>query len=404
MVRFEHHITETQKSIVRQPYDRREELIELADHVANISAKHEGGDPAVDAAHPHPSDILDYFRDKSEVIASGDWDALAGRLHRQAGRHEPHGARPDRARPELRGGPAPAPLSTEPGLTRRDEPRPMTDLVFPPSFLWGTATAAHQVEGGNTDSDWWNWEQRPDTPCVDRSGVAIDHYHRYPDDVAMLAGLGLNAYRYSVEWARIEPEEGAFAQGELDHYRRMTDAVREAGMTPMVTLHHFTLPRWVAARGGWMDPGTPARFARYCETVVRALGDRVDWYCTINEPGVVAFGGYLGALRLPAGHPRRGVVGAGDRRADRRPPARPAGGEGGEAVGEGGRHPLHAGMGRGRGRPPDDGVRPATERGRVPGGVRRRTTSSGSRRTPGSPSGSAPRRRRCSGWPCAAHG
>ena len=76
-VRFEHHITETQKSIVRQPYDRREELIELADHVPNISAKHEGGDPAVDAAHPHPSDILDYFRDKSEVIASGDWDALA---------------------------------------------------------------------------------------------------------------------------------------------------------------------------------------------------------------------------------------------------------------------------------------------------------------------------------------
>ena len=177
----------------------------------------------------------------------------------------------------------------------------MADLVFPPSFLWGTATAAHQVEGGNANSDWWDWEQRPDAPCLDRSGIACDHYRRYPDDIAMLAGLGLNAYRYSVEWARIEPEEGSFAQGELDHYRRMTDAVRESGMTPMVTLHHFTLPRWLAARGGWMDLGTPARFARYCETVVRALGDRVDWYCTINEPGVVAFGGYLGALGWPPG-------------------------------------------------------------------------------------------------------
>jgi beta-glucosidase len=177
----------------------------------------------------------------------------------------------------------------------------MTELVFPPSFLWGTATAAHQVEGGNTDSDWWDWEQRPGTPCLDRSGIACDHYHRYPEDVATLAGLGLNTYRYSVEWARIEPEDGTIAQGELDHYRRMTDVVREAGLTPMVTLHHFTLPRWLARRGGWMDPGTPARFARYCETVVRALGDRVDWYCTINEPGVVAFGGYLGALGFPPG-------------------------------------------------------------------------------------------------------
>jgi beta-glucosidase len=177
----------------------------------------------------------------------------------------------------------------------------MGDLVFPPSFLWGAATAAHQVEGGNTNSDWWDWEARPGSPCADRSGVACDHYRRYPEDVATLAGLGLNTYRYSVEWARVEPDEGSFASGELDHYRRMTDAVREAGLTPMLTLNHFTLPRWLARRGGWTDPGTPARFARYCETVVRALGDRVDWYCTINEPGVVAFGGYLGALDFPPG-------------------------------------------------------------------------------------------------------
>lgn len=182
---------------------------------------------------------------------------------------------------------------------RRDYPEPVTDLVFPPSFLWGAATAAHQVEGGNVDSDWWDWERRPGTPCVDRSGVACDHYHRYPDDIAALTALGLNTYRYSIEWARIEPEDGTFSGNELDHYRRMTDAVREAGLAPMVTLHHFTLPRWLAARGGWTDPGAPARFARYCDRVVRALGDRVEWYCTINEPGIVAFGGYLGALGFP---------------------------------------------------------------------------------------------------------
>jgi beta-glucosidase len=177
----------------------------------------------------------------------------------------------------------------------------MTDLVFPPSFLWGTATAAHQVEGNNVNSDWWDWERRPGTPCADRSGLACDHYHRYPEDVVTLAGLGLNTYRYSVEWARIEPAEGVIAEDQLDHYRRMTDVAREAGLTPMVTLHHFTHPRWLSARGGWLDPATPARFARYCDTVVRALGDRVDWYCTINEPGVVAFGGYLGALDFPPG-------------------------------------------------------------------------------------------------------
>ena len=177
----------------------------------------------------------------------------------------------------------------------------MADLVFPPGFLWGAATAAHQVEGENTNSDWWDWEARPGTPCADRSGIACDHYRRYRDDIGLLAGVGLNAYRYSVEWARVEPVDGSFAQVELDHYRRMTDAVLEAGLTPMVTLNHFTLPRWVAQRGGWMAPDTPARFARYCDAVVRALADRVGWYCTINEPGIVALGGYLGVLGFPPG-------------------------------------------------------------------------------------------------------
>ncbi len=177
----------------------------------------------------------------------------------------------------------------------------MPDLMFPEGFLWGAATAAHQVEGNNDGCDWWDWERRPGTPCVDRSDLACDGYRRYPEDIALLAALGLTAYRFSVEWARVEPDDGRFDEAELDHYRAVTEAVLAAGMTPVVTLNHFTLPRWVAAQGSWLWAATPGRFARYADRVVRALGDRVTWWCTINEPGIVAFGGYVGALNFPPG-------------------------------------------------------------------------------------------------------
>ena len=177
----------------------------------------------------------------------------------------------------------------------------MTELDFPAGFLWGTATSAHQVEGGNSNSDWWEWELRPDTPCKEPSGAAVEHYRRYGRDVAMLAGLGFNTYRFSVEWARIEPSEGAFDVVQLNHYRRVVAAVRKNKLTPMVTLNHFTLPMWVANQGGWLTDRTPALFERYVRRVVEAFGDTVEWYCTINEPGVVALGGYLGALGFPPG-------------------------------------------------------------------------------------------------------
>ena len=173
--------------------------------------------------------------------------------------------------------------------------------AFPSGFLWGAATAAHQVEGDNTNSDWWDWEHRPDTAVPEPSGRACEHYSRYPDDVAILADLGLNTYRYSVEWARIEPAEGEFDEAQLTHYREMTETVRAAGLTPIVTLHHFTLPRWAAARGGWTSPEVPELFGRYCRRVVAELADVVDWWCTINEPGNVAVGGYLGAFGWPPG-------------------------------------------------------------------------------------------------------
>lgn len=173
--------------------------------------------------------------------------------------------------------------------------------VFPEGFIWGTATAGHQVEGNNDNSDWWEYELRPDSPAKEPSGDAIDHYHRYPEDIALLASLGFGMYRYSVEWSRIEPSEGVFDSSALAHYREMTEAVRAAGMEPMVTLNHFTIPRWLADKGGWLCPEIPDLFARYCGKVVAELGDLVTWYCTINEPGIVAFGGYLGAFSFPPG-------------------------------------------------------------------------------------------------------
>ena len=175
------------------------------------------------------------------------------------------------------------------------------DRVFPSDFLWGAATAAHQVEGDNTNSDWWAWEHKPHSTVAEPSGRACEHYTRYRDDIGLLAGLGLNTYRYSVEWARIEPTEGTYDEEQLDHYRDVTDAVLAAGLTPMVTLHHFTEPLWFAARGGWRAPDAADRFGRYCARVARHLEDRVKWWCTLNEPGNVAVGGYLGLFGWPPG-------------------------------------------------------------------------------------------------------
>src|SRR6201999_3936136 len=157
---------------------------------------------------------------------------------------------------------------------------------FPANFLWGTATAAHQVEGGNTASDLWLMEMMKDSLFEEPSGGACDHYHLYPSDIAMLKGLGFNTYRFSIEWARIEPEEGFFSKAALDHYRRMIASCLAHGVTPMVTFHHFTAPLWFARDGGWEDPASVDRFARYCERAGQALGDIVAYACTINEANI----------------------------------------------------------------------------------------------------------------------
>jgi beta-glucosidase len=170
-------------------------------------------------------------------------------------------------------------------------------ITFPDGFLWGTATAAHQVEGGNTNNDWWVWEHTEGSGTAEPSGDACDHFWRYPQDIAMLAYLGFGAYRFSIEWSRIEPAEGEFSRNALDHYRRMVDACHERDILPVVTYHHFTTPIWAALAGGWESPKTADRFGRLCERVAAHLGDVAGIHCTINEPNVVALmGHYLGVF------------------------------------------------------------------------------------------------------------
>jgi beta-glucosidase len=173
-------------------------------------------------------------------------------------------------------------------------------LRFPTGFLWGAATSAHQTEGDDRNTDWWRAEQAGSVPHA--SGVACDSWNRWPEDLRLLQAMGLNAYRLSVEWARIEPEPGRFDPAALAHYRQVLEAVRAAGIEPIVTLHHFTNPLWLADAGGWVRSSVVPRFAAYTDRVARALGDLVEWWVTINEPGVCGLFGYINGTWPPHRH------------------------------------------------------------------------------------------------------
>ncbi|MEU6917367.1 glycoside hydrolase family 1 protein [Streptomyces olindensis] len=159
--------------------------------------------------------------------------------------------------------------------------------TFPQQFLWGASTAAHQIEGNNLNNDWWQLEHTAAEHGVQFSGDAVDSYHRYPQDMALLADAGFNAYRFSVEWSRIEPSPGKFSHAELAHYRRMIDTAVQLGLTPVVTLHHFTHPIWFGDKGAWLAKDATEIFTRYVEQACTIL-DGVEWVCTINEPNIVA--------------------------------------------------------------------------------------------------------------------
>ncbi|MDQ8735620.1 family 1 glycosylhydrolase [Paenibacillus sp. LHD-38] len=159
-------------------------------------------------------------------------------------------------------------------------------LQFPNGFLWGASTAAHQVEGNNIHSDFWVMENLEGSMFKERSGDAVDHFRLYREDIALMAELGLNAYRFSIEWARIEPEEGVYDESAIEHYRNVLKACNDNNITPIVTLHHFTTPVWAIRLGGWESEEMPARFARYCDKVMSELGEYIPYVCTINEANI----------------------------------------------------------------------------------------------------------------------
>ena len=150
-------------------------------------------------------------------------------------------------------------------------------------FLIGAATAAHQVEGNNRRSDYWIMEHVKHSDFAEPSGLACDHYNRYDEDIRLLAEAGCNAYRFGIEWARIEPEEGRFDQDEIVHYRRVLDCCQKHGIMPVVTLMHFSSPAWLIGAGGWGSREVAGYFSRYARYVAEQLGDRLSYICTINE-------------------------------------------------------------------------------------------------------------------------
>ncbi len=170
----------------------------------------------------------------------------------------------------------------------------MTQRAFPPGFLWGVASAGHQNEGDNITSDTWFAEHVTPTVFREPSGKACNGYELWREDVDLVADMGLNAYRFSVEWARVEPVEGEFAEDALDHYEAIVDRCLERGLAPVVTFNHFTAPHWFAMRGGWLDGDAPSRFARYCDRVMARFGDRIAYAVTLNEPNLARLLTWIG--------------------------------------------------------------------------------------------------------------
>lgn len=161
---------------------------------------------------------------------------------------------------------------------------------FPQNFLFGAATSAYQVEGDNRNADWWQWEK--DTGR-ENSSEACCHYQLYEQDFDLAKSLNHNTHRLSIEWSRIEPEEGKFSQDELKHYIEVILSLRQRNIEPIVTLHHFTNPIWLTKLGGWQNRQSVGYFLRFCNLVVRALAKHVNYWVTINEPMVYLYHAYI---------------------------------------------------------------------------------------------------------------
>lgn len=156
-------------------------------------------------------------------------------------------------------------------------------MMFSIDFMLGAATAAHQVEGNNIHSDYWVQEQISHSMFNEPSLDSVDHYHRYEEDIHLMAEAGLNTYRFSIEWARIQPEPDTWDEAEVQHYRNVLDCCYANHVRPIVTMHHFSSPKWLISQGGWENPEVVEKFAAYCKRLANELGDKMEYVCTINE-------------------------------------------------------------------------------------------------------------------------
>ncbi|MBU2529704.1 MAG: glycoside hydrolase family 1 protein [Elusimicrobia bacterium] len=162
-------------------------------------------------------------------------------------------------------------------------------LKFPKDFLWGSSTAAHQVEGGNSNNDWWEFEKTLSAKF--QSGKACDHYNRFREDFRLMKDLGQNAHRLSLEWSRLESEKGKWDEKEFEHYREVLKELKKQNIKVCLTIHHFTNPKWLMA-DGWEKRSTPKLFERFVKKVVKEYGDLVELWVTINEPMVFLYQGW----------------------------------------------------------------------------------------------------------------
>lgn len=190
-------------------------------------------------------------------------------------------------------------LSVGAGCRDKDSP----PYRFPRGFVWGAASSAYQTEGGNYNNDWYQWEKKNPLFIETPAGMAVNSYNLYDDDARLASDIHLTAYRFSVEWSRIEPERGVWDQQEIEHYRDMIRSLTQRGITPILTLHHYTNPIWVLNMdkendpttdlGCWQNPETAVEFAKYAAKLAQEFGSEVDWWLTINEPIAIIFSGYM---------------------------------------------------------------------------------------------------------------
>ena len=177
----------------------------------------------------------------------------------------------------------------------------MNELKFPEKFLFGTAVASYQVEGGIYNNDWTIWENKSNSVCVEPCNEACKHYEMLDQDIELLKELGIKAFRFSIEWSRIEPTEGNYDNVAINHYVEKANKLISNKITPIITFHHFTTPEWLFNKGSWLNPNADEYFDKYVEKLMKYLPNEIEFFNTINEPGIFAFFGYFSTNKFPPG-------------------------------------------------------------------------------------------------------